>query len=113
MRHLIAVEDARTLSPKNICYYCAETKELSGSVISKAKKFLEEGKVKDRDFGKYHVEPIEGYNSTTYMVDLNEKSCNCQYNVMSGRICSHILAAIFYRRIKQHEDVKSICNLDG
>jgi len=81
--------------------------EITNAIVLKAMKFLENGCVKKitnqpKDGGAelWIVEPIEGYNVTTYTVwfkhdgDSLTGGCNCQYSTMKELTCSHLLAVL-------------------
>ena len=79
---------------EDLPFYDHLAKELKGSQKSKARKLVKLGKVVRIGYDAWQILPIEGYNKRTYVVERNGKhwSCNCQYNVTKGKICSHILA---------------------
>lgn len=75
-------------------------------VIQKAKKLIEEGRVKLDYKGKGAYFTIHGYKED-YDVIINHKgtSCTCKYQIYSpNKICSHALAAYFYYKYKVKKD---------
>jgi len=88
-------------------YYDAVTRILKKTQKEKALKFLENDCVEEVKNGVFKVLPIEGYNKTTYMVNIFERDCNCQHATNQKNInvinisCSHIYAVIQYLRRKK------------
>lgn len=87
---------------KKILWY-DKNKGLQGSVLSKARKFVKLGCV-SCEIGNFHwiISPISGYSKTKYDVTSmkGHMSCNCQYNKLNDRVCSHILAVELFEEIK-------------
>jgi hypothetical protein len=96
-------------TPEAVQYYDHMSGELKHSQTHKARKFVEHGCVKYNGNGKFVCEPIPGYNSTTYLLDIDPSTrlfrCTCQCHKMQMRKidlgetlelrpCSHILALI-------------------
>ena len=81
-------------------------KELKGgNQLSKARKFNKLKCVAKCDHPDiFYILPIEGYNKTTYTVNIEQQKCNCQYNVRSEKPCSHIMAVLLYQ--EQQEEKK-------
>jgi len=101
----IIYEKPKYLTKENIIYWSPEYKELKGeypNICSKAKKFLQEDRVREFE-GYFLVLPISGYNKTTYKVKINPDECNCQFFNKTGKTCSHILAVKMYMRLKKNE----------
>lgn len=90
------------IKAKTVLWY-DKYKGMNGNIKSKARKFVKNGCV-EMVVPKFHwiVKPIKGYNSTTYDVtQINDyASCNCQYNKLYCRICSHIVAVELFEEIK-------------
>lgn len=91
-------------------YYDVVTRKLKKSQKSKVMKFIANDCVEELKNGKFLVHPIEGYNKTTYTVDIFKKDCNCQHATNQKKYgvkdvtCSHIFAVIqFLRRRKNRE----------
>ena len=101
----ITITEPEHITDKIVQYYCAETKQLKKSQVSKALKFIRNNCVEKISDG-YIIKPIIGYNKTVYAVKRNPQSCNCQYFVTQKRkgetpTCSHILAVIYYKRMRK------------
>jgi hypothetical protein len=81
--------------------YDINKKALIGGQGSKVRKLLKLKLVEMLSATHFLIHPIEGYNSTTYQVviSIEEESCNCQYNKIYGKTCSHILASKAYFNI--------------
>jgi len=69
----------------DVCFWDHWTKELKGSIISKAKKFYKLKLVSYVGDNTWIVEPIKDYNTRTYEVtnkkddeDIRSFECNCQ-----------------------------------
>jgi hypothetical protein len=83
---------------ETVQFYDLVTKTLKKSQKEKSIKFIEKDCIKVIGEGLFHVLPIIGYNCRTYTVDINRRTCDCQYGT-SGRPCSHLFAVIqFIRR---------------
>lgn len=80
--------------PDELPHYYAATGTLSGRQEDKARRLVREHKVVAICPNRYNVLPIEGYNKTTYEVNVGPdgESCTCQYNTTKGKRCSHIMA---------------------
>ena len=104
----------KELNSKNVIYWSEHWKSLQGvkegsAIQTKALRFLQEGCIEyqkdDYDPSKscYICKPIKGYNKTTYHIrwskDIKDFKCSCQFNVTTGRICSHILALYLQLKI--------------
>lgn len=78
---------------EQIMYYDAECQKLFGSRKYKAKKLLEQGLIHQTG-NQYIIDPIKGYNKTTYCVSKegNAYTCTCQHYNRFGTECSHIMA---------------------
>jgi hypothetical protein len=75
-------------------FFNAETGKLEGDQASKARKLVSLGLVRRAEFkDTFDILPIEGYNTTTYVVSRDGIgwSCTCQW-ARKGRTCSHQLA---------------------
>jgi len=76
-----------------------------GNQLSKARKFNKLKCIAACDHPDiFYILPIEGYNKTTYKVNIKHGKCNCQYNVRTLKPCSHIMAVLLYQR--QQEEKK-------
>ena len=87
------------LQGDKICFYDAVEGKLHGRRISKAQNFLKHSCIEMFSVNELVCRPIEGYNKTTYLILRNMTggfSCNCQYNRLKGKTCSHIIAAIAF-----------------
>ncbi len=108
-------EPPHTVTPGNIIYWSNSLRDLQGvtegtAIKTKALRFLKEDLVQyDRNIKKFLVNPIIGYNKTTYTVNNrgdNHWQCNCQfYNKVSYKwehpICSHIQAVKLWLEINR------------
>jgi|TARA_R100000501_G_C2549351_1_gene64676 hypothetical protein len=92
---------------EKIIYYNSLKKEMEGSQISKARKFVKLKLIENKGFDNYLVKHIEGYNKTDYSVNSNLEECNCQYYVRNNKPCSHILAVALF---KIQEDTNGTSN---
>ncbi len=114
-KETVTSEGPSELTPQNVVYYSHHAKEVKGSSLNKAQKFLELGLVEwDSVTKMFNVLPIKGYNTRTY--DIEKKAtgfeCNCQccqtkikkgeYDPDTSDIaaCSHILAVYLWLKIK-------------
>lgn len=124
MREIITFEPPREYAPSNIAFWEPISKELkqegskqSTTLISKAKKFLENNCVRQLSATKWECLPIFRYNKTTYKIRLTIDGweCNCQgFNkklreFQEGHsdiqpICSHILAVIQNKFIEEKNE---------
>ena len=79
-------------------YYDSIRGELSGSQMSKARKFVELDKIAKLSRDRWFVSFIPGYNTSMYLVTccLGDYFCNCQYNRTKHKTCSHIMAVMLY-----------------
>ncbi len=79
-------------------YYDVKNMKLSGSILSKARKFNKLRLVEERGPNEWAVKPIKGYNHTEYTVWLTPEGwkCSCQANRINHRVCSHIVAVQIY-----------------
>ena len=68
--------------------------DIKGSIFQKAKVFNRQKCVVKIKEGIYEVLPIKGYNKTKYTCNVLGKICNCQYQVKTGQVCSHLVAAM-------------------
>jgi len=108
------------LTPHNVFYYSHYTKEVTGSVKTKARNFLDKGLVEwDAATKQFYVNPVEGYNTRRYSISNRNGGfeCNCQgcqtkikngkYNPSTDDIpaCSHILAVLMFLQIEEHNDL--------
>ena len=91
---MIPFQETNRSDQTRLCHYDAETKQLTGNQIIKAKKFLELNLIKEEFDGVHIIKPIKGYNKTKYrVIEIGGRYfCNCQYNSTKGLECSHILA---------------------
>jgi len=71
----------RYTKPEELCRYDVLLRELKGGRVTKARKFNKLKCIEDLGGGIYRINPIVGYNKTTYTVDIIEEKCNCQFNV--------------------------------
>lgn len=49
----------------------------------------------------YLCKPIKGYNIITYTIEKRKNgsfNCNCQFNVTTHKMCSHILAVLLFKK---------------
>ena len=78
---------------EQIMYYDAECQKLYGTRKYKANKLLTQGLI-HKNGDTYIIEPIKGYNKTTYIVkkDGNAYTCTCQHYNRFGTERSHIIA---------------------
>ena len=79
-------------------HYDVSKQALIGNQGSKVRKLLKLKLIEMLDATHFLVHPIKGYNSTTYNVIISafNESCNCQFNKLYGKTCSHILACKAY-----------------
>lgn len=70
---------------------------MTSIVVSKAEKLIEENKVKkDVETDKrvhFIVEGTEENHSVIFDKTKNEWNCDCNYNTLKRKICSHIVAS--------------------
>ena len=102
-------EPPREFTYKNVCYWEPESKKLmvaksdgdtsAGTLLTKARKFLELNCIVKLSQAKWECRPLKGYNKTTYTIEMinNKLECNCQgYCTKQEKgefpICSHIVA---------------------
>ena len=106
------IELPKELTPRNVQYYCHETKLLEQSQRHKAKLFVEHKCIEyDSENKCYYCKPLPGYNTRTYTLQYNKElgtyECNCQgfqKMVRLGELrptCSHILALHYHWKIKE------------
>ena len=98
----VTISDPSEFTPNNVMYYVHTDKQLKGSVKSKALKFLK-NKCVVQNGNEFFIKPLEGYNSTMYLV--SNGTCNCQgYTTKKKRgewaHCSHTLAVEYYKKIR-------------
>lgn len=86
-----------------ICYYDHYKEQLSGSILSKARKFNRLNLVQRLGHEVFAVLPIPNYNVTTYNIKFNAGvySCDCQSNAIHHKICSHICAVSLYLKTRE------------
>ena len=69
---------------------------MTSIVVSKAEKLIQEGKVKKEveteKRAHFTVEGTSEQHSVIFDKIKNEWTCDCSYNTLKGRVCSHILA---------------------
>jgi len=84
-------------------------KELKGgNQLSKARKFNKLNRIAECEHQDiFYILPIEGYNKTTYKVNIKHEKCNCQYNVRNNKPCSHIMAVLLYQRQQEEKNGKT------
>ncbi len=72
--------------------------KLSGSQITKARKFVTLGKVVKLSNDRWFVSFIPGYNTRMYIINKSDDdfTCNCQYNKTKNLTCSHIMAVMIF-----------------
>jgi len=92
------------MNTNKIIHYDSNQKKLSGTILSKAKRFVSLNKVIRLTLYMWKIEPIKGYNKTTHYVEYSPIDhkfiCDCQYNQITGRTCSHIQAVLLKEGIK-------------
>ena len=81
-------------------YYDHSHQELRGAQVSKARKLVQLKRIVEVSPSSYKILPIEGYNTRSYDVEIDEEneSCNCQYNTTKHLECSHIMAVKMFMR---------------
>jgi hypothetical protein len=103
------------MTPQFIVYWSTSARQLEGitqgkAIITKAKKLVELNLVEyDKEHKCFKVNPIPGYNKTTYTVNGRGDGhfeCDCQfYNTVSNKwehpSCSHIQAVKFWLEINR------------
>jgi len=104
----------KELNTQNVIYWSEHYKSLQGvkngtAIQTKALKFLQEKCIEyqkdeyDSSKSCYICKPIEGYNKTTYHIkwdkEIKDFKCSCQFNVTTGKMCSHILALYLQLKI--------------
>lgn len=114
----INIEPPRVYTPKNVCYWEPESKQLvqykkdgskeAATLLKKAEIILENDCVEPRGTA-FAIKPIKGYNKTTYLIEENE--CNCQgfqTKLKNGEKpnCSHLIALKQWRFI--HDRLQAI-----
>ena len=93
-----------------ICYWDTMSQTLTGSILSKARKFNKEKCVVRQGTDLWYVNPIEGYNSTIYRVQRNRVNnietwnCNCQFNSQTGKNCSHVMACALNEKMENYTE---------
>lgn len=109
----VKIEPPKVLTPKTVQYYSHHAKKLEHSQVHKAKKFIEHHCIEyNKETKCFYCKPIEGYNKRTYTIERNPEmpdnfECNCQYFQKNKSICSHILALLFYFKLKHwNKDVR-------
>ncbi|MCK4521151.1 MAG: SWIM zinc finger family protein [Nanoarchaeota archaeon] len=93
----------KVIDYKNVLYYSHHAKKVKGTVRNKAKKFVDLGLIQyDKDLKCFFCNPIPGYNKSRYKIEKvdSDFECDCQFNVTTGYMCSHILAVFLYLKIK-------------
>jgi hypothetical protein len=99
---------------RNVCFWEPESRRLiklkqdgskeAATLLSKAKKFLENNCIKRISQQKWHCLPLEGYNSTTYLISfIDSWDCNCQ-GFSNNQNCSHILAVKQYEYMEKQNE---------
>ncbi len=91
------------ITPQNIQYFSHHTGQFEQSQVNKAKKFVEHNCLDYLGDNLFQCGPIIGYNKRTYTLKKGpdgEFSCNCQFFVTKGKMCSHILALYYAFRLK-------------
>jgi hypothetical protein len=86
-------------------FYDHITKTLKKSQKEKSNKFVKMDLIKPIAENIFHVEPIKGYNVRIYTVDMNNRTCNCQYG-SKGKPCSHLFAVIQF--LRKQEVIRSM-----
>lgn len=101
----ITFEKPTELTPKTVCKWYSDKRELAGSQRFKAVKFLEFDCVEsiNKEQTVFLVKPITGYNSTTYRVVVSpfDQDCSCQWYNKQKLQCSHILAVKLWKFMKK------------
>ena len=97
----------------NVMFWEPESKKLlrlkqpgqteAGTLLKKAKSFLEFNCVERITENLFRIKPIPKYNKTTYQVTWPELSCNCR-GFANNKFCSHCLAVRQY--VFMRENVK-------
>lgn len=95
-----------------MCYYDAYLKQLTGSIISKARKFNKLKCIVPTEDDRFLCKPVAGYNKTTYTITFNPAtgngSCSCQHNEVEGKTCSHIAGVALFLKLKHDNDPVNI-----
>lgn len=97
-------------TPNNVCYWEEESKQLmtgkkNGAILSKAKRFLQEGCIERKSDGEWICKPIKNYNHGTHRIRSFKENlvCGCQGFVAKEKafekgtseikpFCSHTIA---------------------
>ena len=105
------------MTPDNVYFWEDHSQQLlklkgsgdrtSGSLLTKAKKFLLNDCVKPADPNEWDILPIENYNKTIHKVSLGVGGffCTCQ-GFKNNNFCSHVLAVkqfVFIGRYNKNE----------
>jgi len=71
--------------------------EISARILAKAEKLLQDGKVKKEvETAKrihFSVVGTDENHSVIFDKTKNEFTCDCSYNSLKGKVCSHIVAS--------------------
>lgn len=112
----ITFEEPQVMTYQNVMFWESESKELlrlkkngdvkSATLLSKAKKFLENNCIEKISASKWEIKPIKNYNKTTYFVEDTNKgyTCTCQGFSRNSGFCSHILAVKQWIFMWRHEN---------
>lgn len=116
-KELVTFEPPEKLDGNNVIYYSHHARELKGTVVNKAKKFILLKCIQyDVEFKCFYCNPIKDYNKSRYKIwkEKGHKGFQCSCQACQGRmkkgefnpeiedtaVCSHVLAIYFWLKIR-------------
>lgn len=119
MQEVVSFEPPRSITPDNVYFWEEHSKKLlqlkgsgdrtSGTLLTKAKKFLLNDCVKSAGKDEWEILPIENYNKTIHKVSLTLEGlyCTCQ-GYKNNKFCSHVLAVKQFEFMGRYNNDRSI-----
>lgn len=115
---IMEISEPEVYTSKNVMFWEPHSKELlelkkegkeqTGTLLSKARKFIENGCIR-REGAHFICKPLQNYNSTQYLIKNTEKGlvCDCQgcqtkLKHLEKPFCCHILAVYQYCFLEEH-----------